>query len=393
MASSLQSYFDASATTPLAAEVETEISRVQAAAWANPSSLHGYGLAAAEMLERSRQRLATALGCSGRLCFSSGGTESIHLALFGAAAQLWQGSGAAPRLLISAVEHPATTAAAQRLQEQGWQLDRVPVDRQGLLDLDQLDRLLAAPTRMVSLIWGQSEVGALMPLARVAERCRQAGVLLHVDAVQVAGQQRIDFDALGVDLMSLAAHKLRGPRGVGLLLARPGLTLQPLFGGGGQEGGWRSGTESVALIAGFAAALERRHRLLTAAPQAMQQLRNRLLEQLLDCPGFRLSGPDPLSDPTARLPHHISLLVSSASGEPLHGRAMVQQLWKQGLAISSGSACRSLGDGRSAVLSAMGYDAAMAASGIRISLGDWHLPADLIGLPEALLAARAELSA
>ncbi|MFM9042238.1 MAG: cysteine desulfurase family protein [Vulcanococcus sp.] len=393
MASSLQSYFDASATTPLAAEVETEISRVQAAAWANPSSLHGYGLAAAEMLERSRQRLATALGCSGRLCFSSGGTESIHLALFGAAAQLWQGSGAAPRLLISAVEHPATNAAAQRLQEQGWQLDRVPVDRQGLLDLDQLDRLLAAPTRMVSLIWGQSEVGALMPLATVAERCRQAGVLLHVDAVQVAGQQRIDFDALGVDLMSLAAHKLRGPRGVGLLLARPGLSLQPLFGGGGQEGGWRSGTESVALVAGFAAALERRHRLLTAAPQAMQQLRNRLLEQLLDCPGFRLSGPDPLSDPTARLPHHISLLVSSASGEPLHGRAMVQQLWKQGLAISSGSACRSLGDGRSAVLSAMGYDAAMAASGIRISLGDWHLPADLIGLPEALLAARAELGA
>ena len=393
MASSLQGYFDASATTPLAQEVEAEISRVQAAAWANPSSLHGYGLAAAEMLERSRQRLAAALGCSGRLCFSSGGTESIHLALFGASAQLLQGSGAAPRLLISAVEHPATTAAAQRLQEQGWQLDRVPVNTEGLLDLDQLDRLLAPPTRLVSLIWGQSEVGSLMPLADIANRCRQAGVLLHVDAVQVAGQQRIDFDALGVDLMSLAAHKLRGPRGVGLLLARPGLRLQPLFGGGGQEGGWRSGTESVALIAGFAAALERRHRLLAEAPQVMQQLRNRLLEQLLDCPGFSLSGPDPLKQPEARLPHHISVLVRSDAGEPLPGRAMVQQLWNQGFAISSGSACRSLGDGRSAVLSAMGYDAGAAASGIRISLGDWHQPADLIGLPEALLAARAELSA
>jgi cysteine desulfurase len=149
----------------------------------------------------------------------------------------------------------------------------------------------------------------------------------------------------------------------------------------------------VALIAGFAAALERRQRLLAEAPQAMQQLRNRLLEQLLDCPGFSLSGPDPLKQPEARLPHHISLLVRSDAGEPLPGRAMVQQLWNQGFAISSGSACRSLGDGRSAVLSAMGYDAGAAASGIRISLGDWHQPADLIGLPEALLAARAELSA
>jgi cysteine desulfurase len=393
MASSLERYFDASATTPLAEDVATEIHRVQAEAWANPSSLHGFGLAAAESLERSRQRIAQALHCSGRLCFSSGGTESIHLALLGAAPQLWSANGSAPRLLISSVEHPATDAAAQQLAAQGWQLDRIPVNADGLIDLRAFEQMLEPPTRLVSLIWGQSEVGSLMPLAEIAQRCRQAGVLLHVDAVQVAGQQLIDFDALGVDLMSLAAHKLRGPRGVGLLLARADLELQPLLGGGGQEGGWRSGTEPVALIAGFAAALERRHRLLAEAPQGLAPLRNALLERLLELPGLRLSGPDPLSQPAARLPHHISLLVRSDAGVPLPGRALVQQLSRQGYAISSGSACRSLGDGRSAVLSAMGFDAATAASGIRLSLGDWHAASDLFAVPEALMRARMELSA
>ena len=392
MASTLQGYLDCSATTPLAPEVAAEMAHVQASAWGNPSSLHGYGVAAAEVLERSRQRLAMALGCSGRLCFSSGGTESIHLALLGAAAQLWSGNGQAPRLLISAVEHPATNAAAERLAALGWQVERVPVTQEGLLDLEAFQQLLAPPTRLVSLIWGQSEVGALLPLTEIVQCCRQAGVLLHVDAVQVAGQQEISFDALGVDLMSLAAHKLRGPRGIGLLLTRPGLELQPLFGGGGQEGGWRAGTEAVALIAGFALAVERRHRLLSEAPEAMVQLRDPLLQQLLDLPGLSLSGPDPSQQPSARLPHHISLLVRSDAGLPLSGRAVVRQLWSQGFAISSGSACSAHGDARSPVLTAMGYDAATAASGIRISLGDWHQPSDLHGLPEALRRARLELS-
>ncbi|MFZ9317557.1 MAG: cysteine desulfurase family protein [Vulcanococcus sp.] len=380
----LQGYLDCSATTPLAPEVASAMAAVQASAWANPSSLHGPGLAAAETLERSRQRLAEALGCSGQLCFTSGGTESIHLALLGAAAHLWDGTGSAPRCLISAVEHPATTAAAERLGDLGWQISRVPVNREGLLELDQLETLLKPPTRLVSLIWGQSEVGSLMPLAAIAQRCQQAGVLLHVDAVQVLGQLPFDFDALGVDLMSLAAHKLRGPRGIGLLLARAGVPLKPLFGGGGQEGGWRSGTEPVALAAGFAEAVERRLALLEAAPRAMAGLRDGLLTSLLEQPGLALVGPDPRRSPSHRLPHHISLLVSGQDGRPLPGRALVKQLSKEGYAISSGSACQSHGDGRSPVLSAMGYDPLTAASGIRITLGDWHRPDDLLALPEVL---------
>jgi hypothetical protein len=238
-------YLDACATSPLAPEALEALTAAQAVAWANPSSLHGPGLLAAESLERSRQRIGRVLGCRrGRVVFSSGGSESIHLALLGAAGALPR-DGSARRVVISAVEHPATQAAAGRLVADGWSLAVAPVNRVGLLDLDALRQLLVPPTRLVSLIWGQSDVGALQPIDAIGRLCRAAGVLLHVDAVQVLGHQPIDFDALPVDLLSGAAHKLQGPRGVGLLLAAPDVALSPLIGGGGQEGGLRGGTEPV----------------------------------------------------------------------------------------------------------------------------------------------------
>ena len=205
----LARYFDTSATTPAAAEVLEAMALAQATAWANPSSLHLPGLAAAELLERSRLSLAEGLGCElDELVVTSGGTEAIHLALLGAAAALEPG-----RLLISAVEHPATLAAAAQLQQRGWSVQTVPVDSQGLLDLDVLDRLLIPPTRLVSVIWGQNEVGSLQPIEAIGARCRRAGVPLHVDAVQVLGHLPVVFRQLPIDLLSGAAHKLQGPRG------------------------------------------------------------------------------------------------------------------------------------------------------------------------------------
>lgn len=360
----LATYFDTSATTPPSEAVLRAMAEVQASGWANPSSLHGPGLAAAEQLERSRQSLAWLLGCDAEeLVVTSGGTESIHLALLGAAAPLQPG-----RLLISAVEHPATQAAAARLAERGWQVQTIPVDRQGLLDLNALDDLLAPPTRLVSLIWGQNEVGSLQPIEAVGSRCRAAGVLLHVDAVQVLGHRPVCFRDLPVDLLSGAAHKLQGPRGVGLLLVRAGVPLQGQLGGGGQEGGRRSGTEPVALLAGFAKALELARQLPSAAG-----LRDPLLEQLLAIPGLRLTGPPPGPQ---RLPHHISLLVSRPDGQPLSGRWLVGAMARQGLAISSGSACSSSGSAASPVLLAMGCPEDEASSGVRISLGPWHTADD-----------------
>lgn len=380
-------YLDASATTPPAGAVLEAMAAAQATAWANPSSLHGYGLAAAELLERSRWRTAELLGCRPEeLIYTSGGTESIHLALLGLAASRPRG-----RALISSIEHPATVAAAAQLERQGWRVERLPVNRQGLLDPGVLADALVTPTALVSLIWGQSEVGTLQPIALLGQVCRRAGALLHVDAVQVVGQQTVDFAALPVDLLSLAAHKFQGPRGIGALLVRQGTPLQPLLAGGGQEWGLRAGTEPVALAAGLARALELR---MADEPQraATEALRDALLQQLRPLAGLQLSGTDPLRDRTHRLPHHISLLVGDRTGRPLSGRALVRELWREGYAVSSGSACSSSGSSASAVLLALGYSAAEAASGLRISLGPWLSGTDLAGFPSALDRVRERLS-
>jgi cysteine desulfurase len=389
-------YLDACATTPPAAEVLAAMAAANDEAWANPSSTHGFGLAAAERLERSRQTIGRVLGAeSTEVLLVSGGSEAIHTALLGVAGGLEPG-----RLLISAVEHPATVAAAEMLRQRGWEVRKLPVDRQGVMDLDSLKRLLEPPTRLMSLIWGQSEVGTIQPVEAIGALCREAGVLLHVDAVQVAGHLPVDFATLPVDLLSCASHKLQGPRGIGALLGRSGLRLTPLIGGGGQEAGRRGGTEAVALAAGFARAIELADdRLrLHGGIDPIGELRDSLLNQLLALPGVRLSGPDP-APPGARLPHHISLLMATPSGRPLSGRRLVQTMWQQRYAVSSGSACSSgrganpYGLAPSPILLAMGYDEHEAATGLRLSLGHWLSAAELEGVPPALERARQRVMA
>lgn len=389
-------YLDACATTPPAAEVLAAMAAANDEAWANPSSTHGFGLAAAERLERSRLTIGRVLGAeSSEVLLVSGGSEAIHTALLGVAGGLEPG-----RLLISAVEHPATVAAAEMLRQRGWEVRKLPVDRQGVIDLDSLKRLLEPPTRLMSLIWGQSEVGTIQPVEAIGALCREAGVLLHVDAVQVAGHVPVDFATLPVDLLSCASHKLQGPRGIGALLVRSGLRLTPLIGGGGQEAGRRGGTEAVALAAGFARAIELADdRLrLHGGIDPIGELRDALLNQLLALPGVRLSGPDP-APPGARLPHHISLLMATPSGRPLSGRRLVQTMWQQRYAVSSGSACSSgrganpYGLAPSPILLAMGYDEHEAATGLRLSLGHWLTAAELEGVPPALERARQRVMA
>ena len=384
MASDAELYLDACATTPLLPQAQQAMASAQGDAWANPSSLHGFGLAAAESLERSRLQLSRCLGTvADAVHFTSGATESIHLALLGAAAQLQPG-----RLLISAVEHPAVVAAADRLVSRGWQVARVPVDGQGRIELASLSGLLEPPTRLVSVIWGQSEVGSVQPLEQIGTLCRRHGVLLHSDAVQLAPHAPIHFDQLPVDLLSLTAHKLGGPRGIGALLVRPGLALQAQLGGGGQERGLRAGTEPVVLAAGFAAALQ-----VAQAAQSngeagrVQQMRDRLLTALLELEQVQLTGPDPVH--SARLPHHISLVVRDGQGRCVPGRQLVRALWSQGIAASSGSACSAAGPlrGASPVLQAMGYDADQAASGLRLSLGPWLQESQLERVRQALESA------
>jgi cysteine desulfurase len=283
---------------------------------------------------------------------------------------------------------------AAALEQRGWLVQNVPVDHLGAIDLEAFERLLVPPTRLVSLIWGQSEVGTIQPVERIAALCRSAGVMLHLDAVQVLGHQPLRVAELPVDLLSFAAHKIQGPRGVGALVLKPGVELQPCIGGGGQEGGLRSGTEAVALVAGFEAALHLANDRLAAhgGRDPVAPLRDALVSALLVMQGVELSGPDPreASHP-ARLSHHLSLLVRGRDGDWLNGRQLVQALWREGFACSSGSACSSSGSAASAVLLAMGYEPAAAAAGLRISLGPWHGSELLEQVPQALERARAAL--
>lgn len=379
-------YLDAAATTPPSADVIERIRVVQADTWANPSSLHGPGIRAADCLERSRQSIASALGAErDQLTFTSGATESVHLALLGTALKRDPA-----RLVISAVEHPAVVAAARRLERQGWQLLQWPVDGDGLIRLELLETMLAPPTQLVSMIWGQSEVGALQPVLKVAQACRQRGITFHTDATQVIPQGLIRWHDHPIDLLSLSAHKLRGPRGVGLLLHRSDSVPDPLLGGGGQEGGIRSGTEPVALIAGMAEAMRGLPRFdptvhpVPPGDPSVRIQRDRLLERLLRMDGVHLLGPEL----QARLPHHISLLIGDRQDRPLSARAVVRAMARDGLACSSGSACHAGRTEDSPVLAAMGTAPAWRRSGLRLTLGMWLSDADLATVPDRLDAAR-----
>ena len=379
-------YLDAAATTPPSADVIERIRVVQADTWANPSSLHGPGIRAADCLERSRQSIASALGAErDQLTFTSGATESVHLALLGTALKRDPA-----RLVISTVEHPAVVAAARRLERQGWQLLQWPVDGDGLIRLELLETMLAPPTQLVSMIWGQSEVGGLQPVLKVAQACRQRGITFHTDATQVIPQGLIRWHDHPIDLLSLSAHKLRGPRGVGLLLHRSDSVPDPLLGGGGQEGGIRSGTEPVALIAGMAEAMRGLPRFdptvhpVPPGNPSVRIQRDRLLERLLRMDGVHLLGPAL----QARLPHHISLLIGDRQGRPLSARAVVRAMARDGLACSSGSACHAGRTEDSPVLAAMGTAPAWRRSGLRLTLGTWLSDADLATVPDRLDAAR-----
>ncbi|MBL6741594.1 MAG: aminotransferase class V-fold PLP-dependent enzyme [Synechococcus sp. BS301-5m-G53] len=384
-------YLDAAATTPPLPAVIAVMQHLQETAWANPSSLHGAGLTAAEALERARWRMAERFGVDAdQLIVTSGATESVHLALLGSAAGLPPG-----RLVISAVEHPAVIAAAHQLETLGWSVAEWPVDGQGVVRLDQLERLLSAPTRLVSLIAAQGEVGALQPVIEIAKACRERGIVIHSDATQLVPQGCFPFERLGVDLLTLSAHKFRGPRGVGLLIRAPGVALSPLLGGGGQEHGLRSGTEPVALVCGMAEAL-------MALPSfdpvtepvppgcsiQIRRQRDQLLQRLLELPQLQLCGPAL----DQRLPHHIALLAKTTDGQPLSGRELVRRLAAVGVACSSGSACSSGTSSDSAVLKAMGIPGPERQSGLRLTLGPWLSDQDLDAVPARFASAFKALS-
>ena len=265
---------------------------------------------------------------------------------------------------------------------EGWQVEVLPLDSHGRIDLEALETLLLPPTRLVSVAWASSELGVLQPMQDIARLCQQAGVPLHSDAVQVVGQlPATELLPLPVDALSISAHKFQGPRGVGALVMPKPQELQPQLLGGGQESGLRSGTESPWLVAAMVDALELRFNQQPQLAAAMAELRDGLWQQLSAVQGLDRVGHWGRAE---CLPHHLALVLSSAQGEPLSARAAVRQLAQAGVAVSSGSACSSGNDQANPALVALGYGPRQARSGLRLSVGPWLHPQDFQALPALL---------
>jgi len=328
--------------------------------WGNPSSIHSWGERAAVVLETAREQVARLIHAptSEDLIFTAGGTEADNLAVFGVVQQ-YHSSGP-QHLIISQVEHPAIAKPAERLEQLGWQVTRLPVNQGGLIDPEALKSAIQENTVLVSLIYGQSEVGTIQPIEALAAIAKAQGIIFHTDAVQVAGRLPLDVQSLGVDLLSLSSHKIYGIQGAGALYVKKGVELAPFMLGGGQEMGRRSGTPSLPTIAAFGLAAELANRAIGEETPRLMALRDRLFTLLADCPHLMPTG-----DKINRLPHHLSFIIEP----PMTGKTLVRQLNLAGIGISSGSACQSGKLSPSTTLTALGYSDALALGGIRLTLG------------------------
>lgn len=347
-------YLDCNATTPPAPEVVAEMLDALHVSWANPSSMHAPGQAARRLLADARARVASFLGCqAAELIFTSGATEANHTAVLGTRVP------GRRRLVFSSVEHPGLLALARRLSDEGRPVDLIPVDAQGRLDLDAARALIDEDVALVSVMGANNETGVLMPIQELADIAHARGARLHVDATQCAGKSALSFAASGADLMSVSAHKLGGPKGVGALLLRKGVALTPLI-AGRQERQRRGGTENLPGIVGFAAACERAGATLAADIERMTGLRERLEHGLAQAvPALQVYGRA-----ADRLPNTSCVRFGTLDAERVLAR-----LERAGVIASSGAACSAGGTQPSHVLLAMGESALQAKAGVRFSLG------------------------
>lgn len=358
-------YLDHQATTPLDERVLEAMLPYLRGLFANASSGHGAGRVAAAAVAQARERLAAAVGCQARnLVFTSGATEANNLAIKGLAA-----AASSRRHLVTCVtEHPSVLAPMRRLAEEGFELTEVHVDHHGAIDLQELEDVLRPNTLLVSVMAANNEIGTLAPIRLVSDLAHASGAVVHCDATQAVGKVPFDVDEAGVDLASMSAHKLYGPKGVGALYVRRAVSscLRPLLDGGGHERGLRSGTLNVAGAVGFGAAAD-----VAASEMAEEAPRLRALGELLrtrittDVPGTTYVG-----HPTERIPGNVALAFAGIDAEEL-------MLSMPDLAVSTGSACSTAAPAPSHVLLALGLDYASAQSVLRFGAGRFTTADDI----------------
>ncbi|MDE3155093.1 MAG: IscS subfamily cysteine desulfurase [Acidobacteriota bacterium] len=366
-------YLDYHATTPVDPRVVEAMLPYFTTTFGNPSSRsHPFGWAADEAVERARQQVADLLGAKLReIVFTSGATESNNLAIRGVAALKGRG-----HIITAATEHKAVLDPCRRLEQEGFRVTYLTVGPDGLVDPAAVERAIAEDTILISIMAANNEIGVLQPLAAIGRIARARGVVVHTDAVQAAGKVPFDVRALGVDLASVTAHKLYGPKGVGALYVRrgsPRLDLVPLCDGGGQERGLRPGTLNVPGIVGFGRAAEIARLEMAAEAERMRGQRDRLLDGLRDRVGhLRVNG-----SLTERLPNNLNVAFPGVEGEAL-------QLGLKDVAVSSGSACTSASIEPSHVLKALGLPDDLARASLRFGLGRFTTDEEIAFATEAV---------
>jgi cysteine desulfurase len=371
-------YLDCNASTPVAPEVLDAMLPYLSSHYGNPSSTHAFGKAMRAAIEQARSQVAELIGSKPEeICFTSGGTESNNLAISGVAAA----QPGRRHLLTSAIEHPATLRPCELLQSQGYAVDRAPVTAGGRVRLDSLAGLLRDDTVLVSVMHANGETGVIQPVRKVAEAARRHGALTHTDAAQSLGKIAVNVAELGVDLLSMAGHKMYAPVGVGALYVRSGTPIEPLLAGAGHERGLRPGTENTAGIVGLGAACVLAGHLLGEESERVSALRDRLWEGLKNrVPGIALNG-----DGKMRLPNTLSVRFLHVSGNALLARC-------KGIAASTGSACHATRENPSEVITAMGIAANAALGTVRLSLGRFTRQGDIDAATDQLAEAWTRLA-
>jgi len=357
-------YFDYAATTPTDPRVVKKMTPYFSELYGNPSSLYRLGRQAKKAIEDSRAVVASFLNCADdEVFFTFGGTESINMAILGLAKKIGRG-----KIITSKVEHHAVLHACQELEKRGFEVEYLPVDSDGLIDLTELERTIDEKTFLVSIMYANNEVGSIEPIAKIAKIVKKHRLLrsknhknslplfLHTDACQATGYLDTDVEKLGVDLLSFNGSKIYGPKGVGVLYKRSNVEIEPIIFGGGQERGLRSGTENVPGIVGLSEAVK----LIDKADAKKQsKLRDYFISELLKIEGTNLNGPK-----KNRLPNNINV-----SFEAIEGESLMLYLDKAGICCSTGSACTSALLEPSHVITALGHSKERAHGSIRFTIG------------------------
>ncbi|WP_019121924.1 cysteine desulfurase family protein [Brevibacillus massiliensis] len=362
----LARYFDHAAATPMRPEAFAVMAPYCMEYFGNPGSIHPFGFQAKEALDVARASIAKTIGAHGKeLIFTASGTESNNLAILGGARRMRR-LGKGNHVIASAVEHPAVRETCRALAAEGFRVTYVPVDENGRIIPEKLYEAISPDTVLVSVMHANNVVGTIQPIAEIGAFLRGKNILFHSDAVQSYGKIEVDAVRMQVDLLTINAHKLGGPKGVAALYVRKGVRIDPILHGGGQERGMRSATPNVAGIVAFAKAAELAAAELSQERARLAKLRTRLIRRLTSTiPGCKLNGPG-ADDPDAAqvLPTHVNIGI-----DRIEGQALMLELERLGFATSSGSACSASGSEPSYVLLAMGRTREAALESLRITMG------------------------